>query len=464
MDLQRLAAETLDRAAEPILWVDADGRILFANEAAVREFQQSRDALEMRRVFEIAPELDGPLWRELWREIQRAGALKVEISCRAGGGRTFPAELSAHRMQNTAPEIACLFLRDISEQQRLQDLKNEFISTVSHELRSPLTIVREGVSQVMDGLRGELTPEQRRALSIALTGIDRLARIIKDVLDISRLETGKMRLRREWVNLGEVLEEVAASFKSQAVEQGLALRVEAPEAVKAFVDRDKIIQVLTNLVVNGLKFTAQGGVTLTARAFDDHVECAVADTGPGIDPEKQRRIFNKFEQLDATPLKGERGSGLGLYICKGIVELHHGRIQVESEKGRGTTFRFTLPNLRPAEIFRLQVSDPLHHAAESRGTVSLVRWALNGNAAPALVDQLEQLILIHSGRRGDICVKDSEGIWLGMPGVSRKEALRVAEHVRGAEGSGTPEITVVNYPEDAIAERELFRKLFHEES
>src|SRR5262249_5950736 len=151
--------------------------------------------------------------------------------------------------------------RDVNEHKQLQQLKNEFVSTVSHELRTPMTIVRESVSQVLDGLLGEVPPPQREALYITLSGIDRLARIINDLLDVSKMEAGKATLRWDRVNLADLIREVVETFSSRARERGLELRMSIPgQEVIVYADYERLVQIFTNLVGNAMKFSEKGHI------------------------------------------------------------------------------------------------------------------------------------------------------------------------------------------------------------
>ncbi len=234
-----------------------------------------------------------------------------------------------------------------SANRRLQELgrlKDEFVANVSHELRTPMSIIREGVSQVREEILGSTTPHQRKSLEIVLRNIDRLGRIIDDLLDISKLESGRMQLHRAPLDLEGVVREAVAPFLSRAQENGLQVKTRFPrEPVVAFADRERVIQVLTNLIDNALKFTPKGEVAISIEEIGSTAECRVSDTGKGIPAEDLPKIFDKFQQFGRIIGPGAKGTGLGLAICKKIVELHGGQIHVESAPSRGTTFTFSLP-------------------------------------------------------------------------------------------------------------------------
>jgi signal transduction histidine kinase len=226
--------------------------------------------------------------------------------------------------------------------------KSEFLANVSHELRTPLTAIKGFVDNMLDGLTGELNSRQLRYLTRLQANTDRLARLINDLLDLSRIEAGRLELRPTTVQLASLVHDVVASLRPVAAARGLQL--EAPTtAASVWADADKVTQVLMNLLGNALKFTpADGQVTVTV-THDEvaWVQIAVADTGPGIAAEDAAHIFDQFYQTAHTDLATRHGTGLGLTIAKTLVEMHGGRLWVESTVGHGSTFRFTLPVAPP---------------------------------------------------------------------------------------------------------------------
>ncbi len=228
---------------------------------------------------------------------------------------------------------------------RLSNIKSEFVSTVSHELRTPLTSIKEGVLLVLDQTAGKINDTQKRCLTIAQQEVDRLARIINNLLDISRIEAGKVELKKRWVNIAELSKEVLTSLQSQAKDKGIHLRFEPPtDLPKMYIDPDRIKEVFINLLGNALKFTLRRGkITLRIEDKKDEVEVSVSDTGPGIPADQMDKIFDKFHQVEGASFSGTGGTGLGLPIAQKIIEMHQGRIWVKSRLGRGSRFIFTLP-------------------------------------------------------------------------------------------------------------------------
>jgi len=228
--------------------------------------------------------------------------------------------------------------------------KSEFLANVSHELRTPLTAIKGFVDNMLDGLTGELNPRQLRYLTRLQANTDRLARLINDLLDLSRIEAGRLELRPTTVQLAPLVQDVVASLRPVAAAQGLQLEAPTTDAI-VWADADKVTQVLMNLLGNALKFTpADGQVTVTV-THDGvaWVQIAVADTGPGIAANDAAHLFDPFYQAAHMDLAKRDGTGLGLTIAKTLVEMHGGRLWVESTVGHGSTFRFTLPVAPPAE-------------------------------------------------------------------------------------------------------------------
>jgi signal transduction histidine kinase len=256
-----------------------------------------------------------------------------------------------------------ILLRDITTEKEIDSLKTEFISTVSHELRTPLTTIRESVSQVLDGILGQSTPEQREFLSMCLEDIDRLTRIINDLLDISKIEAKKLEIKREIVDIVGLVKGVTSIFTSRFKEKGLEIKTNfSDETAEIYADKDKIIQVFTNLVGNSLKFTEKGYIEISVADKQDLVECSVFDTGGGIADEDLPKVFSKFQQFGRRDGAGEKGTGLGLSIVKGIVELHQGKIWIESKLNKWTKFAFILPKYITEDILFENIDEKIAEA------------------------------------------------------------------------------------------------------
>lgn len=232
----------------------------------------------------------------------------------------------------------------------LDDLKSEFVSITSHELRSPLSSMKMGVSTVYNEVIGPLNEEQKLMLEIANRNIDRLTKLTTDLLDLAKIEAGQLDLELGEFDVAELAEDVVEANRSKAEHQGLLLKVESGDGLLlARCDRDRTYQVIQNLVSNALKFTESGGIAVRVERKDETILVAVTDTGRGIGPEALPTIFEEFSQAHADTQSEDKGTGLGLAISRGIVEAQGGEITVESEPGKGSTFTLTLPVRGPDE-------------------------------------------------------------------------------------------------------------------
>ncbi|MFH1791259.1 MAG: ATP-binding protein, partial [Candidatus Omnitrophota bacterium] len=248
-----------------------------------------------------------------------------------------------------------ILLTDVTKEKEVDRMKSEFISTTSHELRTPLAAIRESVALILDGTTGALSPQQDKFLGIAKRNIERLSNLINDILDLSKIETGKMELKKEYTDPAEIVKRALEpmQFLAKNVKVNLVLDVRSAMPV-IYCDPDRVTQVVVNLVGNAIKFTPAGGsVTVgliqESRAVEgkggkeEFVRVSVTDTGSGIDKKDFEKLFTRFGQLDGSLTRRPGGTGLGLAICKELVNMHGGNIWVESELGVGSTFSFILP-------------------------------------------------------------------------------------------------------------------------
>ena len=234
-------------------------------------------------------------------------------------------------------------MADISERRAVDRMKDEFISTVSHELRTPLTSIRGALGLLSSGRLGKLEEKGQRLLEIASTNTDRLVRLINDILDIERIESGKVRLEKVNCDAADLASQAADVVRGLADRENITITVEA-EPVPVFADPDRMVQTMTNLLGNAVKFSPKGStIRLAAKREGQNVVITVADQGRGIPQDKLTTIFERFQQVDASDSRDKGGSGLGLAICRSIVRQHGGDIRVESELGKGSTFIVTIP-------------------------------------------------------------------------------------------------------------------------
>jgi len=229
-------------------------------------------------------------------------------------------------------------------------VKSAFLASMSHELRTPLNSIIGFTGIVLSELAGPLNLEQKKQLKMVKGSSHHLLDLINDVLDISKIEAGEVEISREEFNLRQVIDQVAASLRPLAEQKGLWLDSQiAPEVNSVVSDERRVRQVLINLVNNAVKFTEKGGVKITCRKKEDEVEIEVTDTGIGIREEDMGKLFKPFQQLDTGTARRYEGTGLGLSVCKKILDMLGGTIRVVSQYGKGTTFAFTLPVNAPEE-------------------------------------------------------------------------------------------------------------------
>lgn len=228
--------------------------------------------------------------------------------------------------------------------QELDKLKDEFVSLASHELRTPMTAIKGSISTIIEGYAGDISQEAREFLMSAYNENDRLIRLVNNLLNISRIEAGRFIFNLQKVSIDIVIEEVVKNLQMAAREKNFYLKFERLSELAAVnADEDKVKEVLINLIGNAIKFTHEGGITVSAKREGNYIITSVSDTGHGISKEDQEILFQKFSRVQKEYSKQAGGTGLGLYISKQIIEGHKGKIWLESEVGKGSTFYFSLP-------------------------------------------------------------------------------------------------------------------------
>lgn len=264
-----------------------------------------------------------------------------EMKAQAVDGTIFPVEVSMNEFGSEGGEVYLASLLDISERHEVERLKREFVAMVSHDLRTPLTSVEASLTLLSAGALGELPPDAVSTVRIAENEVGRLRGLVNDLLDIAKIEAGRMDMKFENVDLDDVIGQSIHSVQALADERGIRIEFEAADA-EAFADGSRLIQVLVNFLSNAVKYSPDGSsIEIELRSTPDWHEIRVIDQGPGIAPEYQELVFHRFGQAKGE--KQKEGTGLGLAIAKTIIEQHGGAIGVDSELGKGSQFWFRLP-------------------------------------------------------------------------------------------------------------------------
>jgi len=339
-----------ESAQDGILIIDASsGNIISANPYLLHILECTRDQLMGLHYNAV------PFFRESQVYDRAFLALKEQMSVlyddvrlKTCTDREIEAEFRASTYFVEKRKIIQCNIRDITERKKIEKIKTEFVSMVSHELRTPLSAIKEGVEIVADGTQGKINRNQRECLQIALSNINRLNRLIGDILDISKIQSNLLKVHMSPCNICEVIDQVYSLVRIEIEKRGLVFVTDCQKDLpSAMADKDRLIQVLMNLLNNAIKFTRERSrIVLTVRQVHDAVEFSIKDEGAGIPQDEIVRLFGKFVQLDSTLVRRVGGTGLGLYISRNLVEAMGGRIWVESTLGEGSIFKFTLPITR----------------------------------------------------------------------------------------------------------------------
>ncbi len=339
---RRLAA-ILSSTSDAILVTDRDDCLLLVNPAAERALGIPAEELVGKKVVETP--LDPALVRILTEPLGRSGPLVEEVPL--PGGRVFYASASTILSAEGENMGRVVVMRDITHFKELDEMKSEFVATVSHDLRAPLTFIRGYASMLP--MAGDLTPKQQEYLDKIFSGIEQMSTLVENLLNLQRIEAG-VGLEERPCHVGALLVEAVDGMRARAVAKGLTLRLEASEpAPVIWGDAMLLRQAIANLVDNAIKYTPSGGtVTVGLQTVGQEIHISVSDTGVGIAPEDQVRLFEKFYRIRRRGMEDVPGSGLGLAIVKSIVERHGGRIWVESQLNWGSTFTIALPIRKPS--------------------------------------------------------------------------------------------------------------------
>ena len=350
----------LETTPAALMIFDLDGSVRLRNRAATEVLGIEPQNPELRQNYwsrfkRVAK--DGSLIpTDQWvsaRALRGETVSNHELEIHHPDGRVYPIIASGAPLKNELGHVtgAVVAFQDISRLREVDRMKEEFVSIVSHELRTPLTSIRGSIQLVLGEQGSVPDAEHRSLLQIALNNCERLVRIINDILDVSKIESGNLPLHKKAVNIAELIRQAVDVVGGPADNAGVRIDVKLPGDLRpVMVDQDRIVQALVNLLSNAVKFAPGGStVRVAALAGGQAVTVSVLDEGEGIAPENLNRLFRKFQQVDSSSSRRKGGTGLGLAITKAIVEQHGGRIFVDSELNKGTRFSIVLPVATPEE-------------------------------------------------------------------------------------------------------------------
>ncbi|HEY7700050.1 MAG TPA: response regulator [Vicinamibacteria bacterium] len=469
--------QMVDHMTDGVLMLDAKGRVAAMNGAA-------RTLLGCEETASPDPAMLSELLQGDLVERMRSERRSVKkLVCLRGAAY----QMQASPVEDSG-ELAGIVLafRDFEDEKRADEMKSELVNVVSHELRTPLTAIRNALSLLGGPKLGSLSPGQNRFVDLAKRNVEQLIAIINDLLDLSKIEAGKLQLELTPTSIAAEIEEALSSLQPQAEAKGVSLKCTiAPDLPPVQGHAASIQRVMVNLVGNALKFTDPGGLVEVEARRDDGdevagaagaIRIAVTDSGVGIPKDQLESIFEKFNQVDAPETRTAPGTGLGLTISRELVKAHHGRIWAESEAGRGARFSFVLPILSQQELLMRALSSEVARASELEAPMTLVVGRLRGAygirarsdeeyqramdevlaKARNLVRRSSDLVLARRDK-GEVVVILPRTPRDGGVAFANRLADEMAKDAPGGESIAMVKVAAAQYPEDGSSAEELYR-------
>ncbi|MFH1653545.1 MAG: PAS domain-containing sensor histidine kinase [Pseudomonadota bacterium] len=349
-----------------IFYKDVNNRMVRVNKAFLDMTGLKREDVEGKSCFDIFPNQAKGYWNDdkevVETDLPKKGIVEEVETCH--GTRFFETNKIPFKDKDGNITGIVGFSVDIHDRimveakladknkrlKAVDEVKSQFVANVSHEFRNPLSVIAASLEMMLDGTVGKIGPQQKKTLELANKTVKRLIRLVSDVLQLSRIEMGKLDIKRECFDLGELVDEILFSYEHEISKNGLSLEKDVPDDIGSiWGDRDKLTEVIINLLNNAIKYTpSKGKIAVKCKEEGESVRFEISDTGDGIPKDHLETIFDKFRRIIDV---SKDGTGLGLSITKDIVELHKGRIWVESEHGLGSNFIFILPrDLRTSPV------------------------------------------------------------------------------------------------------------------
>jgi PAS domain S-box-containing protein/diguanylate cyclase (GGDEF)-like protein len=482
-----LLANLVENASYVMIFiVNPDGQIIECNALAGNTLGYSKSAMLTMNLGALFKFKADERWGKIADFVQQESHWRGELVAMCEDGKEFPVDMAASRSNNEEhgdKNIIC-FIRDVSKEKEIDRMKSEFISSASHEMRTPLTSIKNAVDLILKRKAGEITDTQEKFMSMAKRNIDRLASLINELLDISKLESGRIKIEPKPLDLGAPLDVAIASLTSKAKEKSICIQNGIPSTLpRAYGDAARLEQIFINLLDNAIKFSPEKGeVRVSAKDYelDGHfIEVSVADDGMGIPSDELEKIFERFYQVDASLSKEVKGTGLGLSIVKGLVEAHGGKVWAESEVGKGSKFTFTLPKYSPERALRDRLDKEIAWVRQKGAPLSLMILRIeefdylskaHGRAkALRVLDEAKRLAEETARRTTDIIDTQEIGSIIVIMAHTPQEgalALRnrlmeVLSRHRFTVGKKPMKIKIISgvatYPEDGTSAEELVR-------